>query len=71
MKPLRRSIYGRWIGGVCAGIADYLGIDPTVIRLIWALLFFCGGTGLLAYVICWIGIPEESYTDSGSDRRLT
>lgn len=62
MKTLRRSIYGRWIGGVCAGVADYFGIDPTVIRLIWAILIMFGGTGLLAYVICWIGIPEE--TDS-------
>lgn len=59
MKKLRRSIYGRWIGGVCTGVADYFGIDPTVIRLIWAILIIFGGTGLMAYIICWIGIPKE------------
>lgn len=59
MKQLRRSVYGRWIAGVCAGVADFFGIDPTVIRLIWVILVIFGGTGILAYVICWIGIPKE------------
>jgi phage shock protein C len=47
------------IGGVCAGLADYLGMDPTVIRLIFLLLFFMAGNGLLIYLIMWLIVPEE------------
>ena len=48
------------IAGVCAGIGEYLGLDPTVIRLLWVLLtFFSGGVGVLAYIIAWIIIPEK------------
>ena len=59
-KRLFRSKKNRMIAGVCAGIGNYLGIDPTVIRLLWVLLtFFSGGAGILAYIIAWIIIPEE------------
>jgi len=58
-KRLLRSRKNRMIAGVCAGIGDYLGVDPTVIRLVWVLLtFFSGGVGVLAYVIAWVIIPE-------------
>ena len=58
-KKLFRS-KNRVIAGVCAGIGDYLGIDPTVIRLLWVLLiFFSFGAALLAYIIAWIIIPEK------------
>ena len=46
------------ICGVCAGIAEYLGMDPTVIRLLWVLLTFFGGSGIIAYIIAAIIIPE-------------
>ncbi|HBG09856.1 MAG: PspC domain-containing protein [Limnochordia bacterium] len=49
----------RKIGGVCGGIAEYFNIDPTIVRLIWAVLAFAYGTGLLAYIVAWIIIPEE------------
>ncbi|HHW73621.1 MAG TPA: PspC domain-containing protein [Firmicutes bacterium] len=49
----------RKIGGVCGGIAEYFNIDPTLVRLIWAVLVFAYGTGLLAYILAWIIIPEE------------
>lgn len=47
------------IGGVCSGVAEYFNIDPTIVRLIWAILTFVYGTGLLAYLICWVVIPED------------
>jgi phage shock protein C len=47
------------ICGVCGGIGEYLGIDPTVVRLLWVLLSVLGGAGLLAYIIAAFIIPEE------------
>ncbi len=49
------------IGGVCAGIAEYLNIDPTVVRLTWLVLALVYGTGILAYLICWIVIPNTPH----------
>ena len=47
------------VGGVCAGIAEYFEIDPTLIRLFWVLFIFGWGTGLLAYLILWIIVPRR------------
>lgn len=47
------------IGGVCGGIGEYFGVDPTLIRLIWILLIFLAGTGVIAYFIAWIIIPQR------------
>ena len=58
-KKLYRSNSDKKIAGVCAGLAKYLNIDVTLIRLIWALVVICGGAGLLAYLICALVIPEE------------
>jgi phage shock protein PspC (stress-responsive transcriptional regulator) len=52
-----RSSTDKKIGGVCAGLADYFDMDPTILRVIWLLLVICGGTGLLAYIILWIVLP--------------
>ncbi len=57
-KKIYRSRINRVISGVCGGIGEYFNIDPVVVRLIWVLAFFFGGFGLLAYIICWIFIPE-------------
>lgn len=57
-KKLTKSANNRMLCGVCAGIGEYLGIDPTVIRLIWVLITFMGGAGLIAYIIAAIIIPE-------------
>ena len=46
--------------GVCAGIAEYFDLDPTLIRLAWALVCFLGGSGILAYIVAAIIIPSES-----------
>lgn len=48
----------RILAGVCGGIAEYFGVDPTLIRVIWAVLICCFGTGILAYIICMLIIPE-------------
>jgi len=59
-KTLTRSLNDRMIAGVCGGLAKYMGMDPTVIRLIFVLLFFVTGPGvLLAYLIMMIIVPEE------------
>ncbi len=59
MKRLYRSDRDRMICGVCGGLANYFNIDPTLIRLLWVLLIFCAGTGILAYIIAAIIIPTE------------
>ena len=59
-KKLLRSKKSRIIAGICGGIGEYFGVDPTVIRLLWVLFtFFSAGAGILAYIIAWIIIPEE------------
>jgi phage shock protein C len=58
-KKLYRSTKNRMVAGVCAGIANYFGLDPTLIRLGFAFFICFGGSGLLAYLICAIVIPNE------------
>ena len=58
-KKLYRSSHNRIIAGVCVGVAEYLNIDPNVVRLLWILLCFMGGSGIVAYVIGAIIIPES------------
>jgi len=58
-KRLYRSRTDRMIGGVCAGLGNYFGLDATIMRLIFLLLFFLGGHGLLIYLILWLAIPLE------------
>ena len=58
-KKLMRSNRGM-IAGVCAGIADYLDLDPTVVRVVYALLsFFTAFMGVIAYFILWIVMPKR------------
>ena len=58
-KRLYKSRTDKKIDGVCAGIAEYFDVDPTVIRLAWVIFSLCGGSGVLAYIICAIIIPEK------------
>jgi phage shock protein C len=58
-KKLMRSSNNKMIAGVCGGLADYLNLDPTVVRLIFMLLFFLGGHGLLVYLILWLVMPVQ------------
>ena len=57
-KKLYRSTTNKTIAGVCAGLAEYLNIDPTIVRVIWALVAL-SGAGLLAYLVCALIIPEK------------
>ena len=63
--PLRRAYDGRMLAGVCAGIADYLAIDVTIVRVAFAVFTFVGGAAIPAYLACLLLIPEE-----GSDQSL-
>ena len=56
-KKLSRS-NNKMIGGVCAGIADYLGLDPTIVRIVWVLMLFFAGFGILLYLILWLIMPK-------------
>lgn len=58
-KVLMRPRQGRRIAGVCAGMANYLEIDVTLIRILAAIAFFCYGTGFLAYIIAIFVMPNE------------
>lgn len=58
MKRLTKSSYDRKLCGVCGGIAEYFNIDPTIVRLLWVILVLCAGTGILAYIIAAIIVPE-------------
>lgn len=58
-KKLYKSNQNKMLDGVCGGIAEYFGIDPTVVRLIWALFSLMDGCGILAYIIAAIIIPRN------------
>ena len=60
-RKLYRSSTNKMLAGVCGGIGEYANIDPTVIRVIWAVVACCGGVGLLAYIICALIMPENPY----------
>jgi phage shock protein C len=67
-KRLERKRANRWVAGVCAGLADYTGVDATLIRVIFAVLTFVGGLGPIAYVLGWALIPEEGEPVSIAER---
>lgn len=66
---LYRSSSDKIIGGVCGGMAAYFNVEVTIIRVIWAILFFAGGAGFLLYILLWIFLPENNVTAS-IERRL-
>ena len=63
MKKLYRIQEGRKLAGVCGGVAEYLNIDPTVVRVIWALCRLWGGMGIVAYILCAVIMPEKPDPD--------
>ncbi len=58
-KRLVRNTHDEMIGGVCSGIANYLDIDPVIVRLVFVLLALGGGHGLIAYLILWVLMPTD------------
>ena len=63
-QPLCRPIENRMLAGVGAGIAQYLGVDVTVVRIVLAVLTIAGGAGLPIYLAGWLLIPEEGAEQS-------
>ena len=58
-KRLYKSSTDKKVCGVCGGIANYFDVDPTVIRLVWVIFTLAGGSGLIAYIIAAIIMPDE------------
>ena len=58
-KKLYRSATDKKLAGVCGGVAKYLNMDPTVIRVLWAIISLFAFGGVVAYILCAFIIPEE------------
>ena len=60
---MKRKLYrireGKILAGVCGGIAEYFNLDPTLIRIIWALIAWFAGAGIIMYIICAFVMPEK------------
>ena len=61
-RRLYRDPDDRVFGGVSSGLGAYLGIDPVIVRILFVIFFFIGGSGLIAYIILWIVVPEAMTT---------
>lgn len=62
-RRLTRSRRNRMLAGVCGGIAEYANVDPTIVRLVWALVTLFPGTlpvGLIGYLVAWLIVPEAA-----------
>jgi phage shock protein PspC (stress-responsive transcriptional regulator) len=57
-KKLHKSSSNRMLAGVCGGVAEYLDVDPTVVRVVWAIGSAFAGAGVIAYIACAIIMPE-------------
>ncbi|HEV2388981.1 MAG TPA: PspC domain-containing protein [Candidatus Acidoferrales bacterium] len=62
-RKLMRSAVDKTVAGVCAGFADYFGVDPTLLRIVWAFVTLATGIlpGTIAYVIAWILMPQAPF----------
>lgn len=60
LNQLRRSKTDQWLGGVCAGLGKFTGMEAWIWRLVFVLFVMCFGFGVLAYLLAWILIPEEA-----------
>nr|MBN2278347.1 PspC domain-containing protein [candidate division Zixibacteria bacterium] len=60
-KKLYRSRVDRKIAGVCGGVGEYFGVDPTLVRILAILLVFADGIGLIAYIVAWIIMPHRPF----------
>lgn len=59
INRFRRSRSDRWLGGICGGLALSTGLESWIWRLLFTLMLFLGGSGLLLYVVLWIFVPED------------
>ena len=60
-KKLYRSTMDKMIGGVAGGLAEYFDIDSTLVRVLFIVVVFLGGGGIIAYIILWIVVPQKPY----------
>lgn len=62
-RPLRRNVHNRQIAGVCAGFADFFGMDATLVRVLYVLLSIlsAGFPGTLVYIVLWLVVPEDDH----------
>ncbi len=58
-KRLYRLRKDRILGGVCSGLAEYIGIDPTIVRVLWVIISFVYGFGILIYIVLALIVPKE------------
>lgn len=70
-KQLVRPFQGRMVAGVCAGLGDYFGTDPNLVRLVFAALTVFGGAGALMYLAAWLVIPEQGEPKSIAESYLS
>jgi phage shock protein C len=71
-KVLVRSRKGRMVAGICAGVAEYFGVDVTLVRVIVAVIaVITGGMGVLAYLVAWAIIPEEGEKTSIAENLIS
>ena len=59
-KMLYKDRENKMLAGVCAGLADYFAIDPTIVRLVWAIFAMLYGIGVLIYIAAWIVFPDKN-----------
>jgi phage shock protein PspC (stress-responsive transcriptional regulator) len=67
-KKLARAKRDKKIAGVCAGFGEYLELDVTLVRLLWLMLVFFGGWGLIAYLVSWIVMPEQPESEKAPEK---
>ena len=65
-RRLYRNQTNKVVAGVCSGLGEYLNVDTTIVRLVWILLTFLGGSGIIAYLIAYFIIPEKPIESSGT-----
>ncbi len=69
MRKLRRVVGEKWIGGVSAGVAYWLGTPVWLVRLSWVVLGFCYGIGVVPYILLWIFMPRWDETPDDYQER--
>jgi phage shock protein C len=65
-RKLYRSSSNKMLGGVCAGLADYLDLDPTLVRLFFVILMLASGVGVWVYLILWIVLPRSDHPEENA-----
>ncbi|MBK9168233.1 MAG: PspC domain-containing protein [Bryobacterales bacterium] len=70
-KRLSRPMHQKKVAGVCAGFANYLNLDVTLVRIVWLLVALVAGTGFIAYLVAWIAMPADYSQVEGRQQAST